>query len=757
MSVVDTGIFKGYKIRLNPTLDQERLFSKFSAAARIVYNKCLEFNQEFYADYNKSPSLEDYEDFLLKLKGTKGFEWLEEVSCEVLRQSYRDLDTAFSRFFKGVSAFPKFKSKSDKESFYQRKDSLKVTHTTCNITDIGKVDFADYFLEARFGVEYSNPRVTYEGNHWYLSFSEEVKETPTPRSLKGIGIDVGVTNLATVSNGVLYESVAKHCTKILWYEKKIARLDRSISKTKTHNLHSVSKKFSKEHKKAFVRKLSEHYKFDSFRLSKVKAKKVTPKLFTCPSQIFNHVLRVDERVLRFIRSSQNSRRIRKFYARRRKFYHKIKCIRENYLHQVSNDIVKPKYEVSDEEKDFRKLKNKTQKVTRKIAGQKKRLENLNHSENQHNSKKKKITNYLKKLQGKLEESVEELRKYNYDTKSKSTNPNKVSKVITPAPNFICMETLDVKEMCKNKKMAKAILRESFYKLKSFIKYKCKRLGISFVEVPKTFPSSKLCSNCGTKVDRFKKYHTFQCPVCKTKLDRDFNAALNLEKEGFRILKQSKGFTVNPKDLSNLPFSCSLGEGYCSICNVAEKCSRLWRYQIPFYCKNYSNCDFSNCTCCIGNQDYSTLCKKKQERLVADLPFSCVNHNSCDFNSCSLGIDYSEFCKTRYQEWLLNLPFSCKNCESCNLDSCSLSRNYSEFCKTKLQEWLANLPFSCSYFSRNGLSTECSEFCSYSSTCNKNLDSMKERLPFSCSISNHNSCIWKKWCSYCYPYYTPQSN
>ncbi len=244
---VDIGIFKGYKIRLNPTLDQERLFFKFSAAARIVYNKRLEFTKEFYSNHGKSPSLEDYEDFLLNLKKVEGFEWLKEVSCEVLRQSYRDLITAFSRFFNGVSAFPKFKSKSDKKSFHQRKDRLKVTPTTCNITDIGKVDFADYFLEARFGVEYSNPRVVYEGNHWYLSFSEEVKETPTPRSLKGIGVDVGVTNLVAVSNGTLYESVANHCTKILWYEKKIARLDRSISKTKTHNLHSVSKKFSKEH------------------------------------------------------------------------------------------------------------------------------------------------------------------------------------------------------------------------------------------------------------------------------------------------------------------------------------------------------------------------------------------------------------------------------------------------------------------------------------------------------------------------------
>ncbi len=118
---VDTGIFKGYKIRLNLTLDQEKLFFKFSAAAKIVYNKCLEFNQEFYSDYDKSPSLEDYEDFLSSLKETEGFDWLKEVSCEVLRQSYRDLITAFSRFFKGVSDYPKFKSRSAKNLFIKGK------------------------------------------------------------------------------------------------------------------------------------------------------------------------------------------------------------------------------------------------------------------------------------------------------------------------------------------------------------------------------------------------------------------------------------------------------------------------------------------------------------------------------------------------------------------------------------------------------------------------------------------------------------
>ena len=198
-------------------------------------------------------------------------------------------------------------------------------------------------------------------------------------------------------------------------------------------------------------------------------------------------------------------------------------------------------------------------------------------------------------------------------------------------------------------------------------------------VPKTFPSSKLCNNCGCKVTHLKKYHTFQCPNCKIELDRDFNAALNLKKEGFRILEQSLGFTVTPKDLSNLPFSCTLDKRYCSICTVKEKCRKLWCYQIPFYCNHYSTCDFSSCICRIGNEDYSTLCKKKQERLEAKLPFSCVNYSTCDFSSCSLNRNYSEFCKTRYQEWLLNLPFSCNNYQYCINNNSCIWRKWCSYC------------------------------------------------------------------------------
>ena len=153
----------------------------------------------------------------------------------------------------------------------------------------------------------------------------------------------------------MYESAANHCTKILWYEKKIKKLDRSISKTKTYNLHSVLKKFSKENKKAFARKLSNNYNKHHFRFFQVKAKKVTPRLFSNWLPLISvpkNVLRIDKRISRFVRSSQSSRRIRKFYTRRRKFYHRIKCIREYYLHQVSNSIVKPVYEITEEEKNF---------------------------------------------------------------------------------------------------------------------------------------------------------------------------------------------------------------------------------------------------------------------------------------------------------------------------------------------------------------------------------------------------------------------
>ena len=102
---------------------------------------------------------------------------------------------------------------------------------------------------------------------------------------------------------------------------------------------------------------------------------------------------------------------------------------------------------------------------------------------------------------------------------------------------ICLEDLQVKNMVKNHKLAKSISDCSWSKFVELVKYKCDWYGRELVQIDKFFPSSKLCSNCGNiKKDLTLKDREYQCGLCKITIDRDYNASLNILREGLRIFK-----------------------------------------------------------------------------------------------------------------------------------------------------------------------------------------------------------------------------
>jgi putative transposase len=98
-----------------------------------------------------------------------------------------------------------------------------------------------------------------------------------------------------------------------------------------------------------------------------------------------------------------------------------------------------------------------------------------------------------------------------------------------AKNFklIKIENLNVQGMMANHKLAGAISDLGFYEFKRQLDYKCLMYGANLVLVDQWFPSSKTCSNCGTKKDMPLSIRTFDCPACGISLDRDWNASLNI--------------------------------------------------------------------------------------------------------------------------------------------------------------------------------------------------------------------------------------
>jgi len=103
---------------------------------------------------------------------------------------------------------------------------------------------------------------------------------------------------------------------------------------------------------------------------------------------------------------------------------------------------------------------------------------------------------------------------------------------------IVLEDLNVSGMMKNHKLAKAIQELGLYEMRRQIEYKSKWYGRDLVFVSRWFPSSKTCSCCGWKNDNLKlSDREFICERCGLVIDRDENAAINIENEGIRIIGQ----------------------------------------------------------------------------------------------------------------------------------------------------------------------------------------------------------------------------
>ncbi len=116
--------------------------------------------------------------------------------------------------------------------------------------------------------------------------------------------------------------------------------------------------------------------------------------------------------------------------------------------------------------------------------------------------------------------------------------HKLSYAITKRYDLVSVESLNLIEMSKtNPYYAKQVSRFGWARFVSCLKYKLEKEGKTLVMMDKWYPSSKLCSECGEIHTELKlSNRMFECPNCNTNLDRDHNAAININKEGLRQYK-----------------------------------------------------------------------------------------------------------------------------------------------------------------------------------------------------------------------------
>jgi putative transposase len=114
--------------------------------------------------------------------------------------------------------------------------------------------------------------------------------------------------------------------------------------------------------------------------------------------------------------------------------------------------------------------------------------------------------------------------------------HKLTTEIARTCSVVGLEDLHVKGMFKNRKLARALADASLGQLLRFFETKMQAVGGQAIVVDRFFPSTKTCSGCGHVKKRMPlKYRTYCCLKCGLVIDRDLNAAINLEHEARRIL------------------------------------------------------------------------------------------------------------------------------------------------------------------------------------------------------------------------------
>ncbi|SIO00879.1 RNA-guided endonuclease InsQ/TnpB family protein [Nitrosomonas cryotolerans] len=270
-------IRKAFKSRLNPNSDQVQKMVEFAGANRFVWNKALAMN--LFRLEQKQPLLWYNElSFWLKLwKSSEDYGFLKTVHSQPLQQALKNLEKAFKDGFdkkQPLKRIPKFKKKGLSDSFrYPQGFKLK---QESNKVFLPKIGWVKYRNSRQVIGDVKNMTISRKGGYWYVSIQTEYEtELKRHSSTSMIGVDMGVTRFATLSDGSYVEplnSFRKLSKKLAFEQRKlskkvrfsanwkkqkqiITRLHERIANARLDFLHKTSTEISKNHAMVVVENL----------------------------------------------------------------------------------------------------------------------------------------------------------------------------------------------------------------------------------------------------------------------------------------------------------------------------------------------------------------------------------------------------------------------------------------------------------------------------------------------------------------------
>ncbi len=233
---------RGHIIELNPNNKQATYFNKACGVARLSYNWALSKWQKQYQQDKQ------YRDECLKLglpidesklnKPTQGklrkqlnaikreqFPFMLEVTKCSPQEAIIQLGNAFKRFFKGESKYPQFRKKGKNDRFSLTNDQFKIIGRKIKIPNLGWVKMTE---NLRHQGKILSAKVFKKANKWFVSIAVELDKVilPKPKTGKSVGIDLGITDLATLSDGTKIQAPKPLKSKL----KKLQRLSKALNR-----------------------------------------------------------------------------------------------------------------------------------------------------------------------------------------------------------------------------------------------------------------------------------------------------------------------------------------------------------------------------------------------------------------------------------------------------------------------------------------------------------------------------------------------
>ena len=324
-------MLKSFKTEITPTEEQKTKIRKTIGTCRYVYNFYLSHNKTLHDNGEKFMTGKDFSLWLNNeyIPNNSDKAWIKEVYSKAVKQSIEDGYTAFTRFFKHQSAFPKFKKKgkSDVKMYFVRnnqKDCQCERHRL-KIPTLGWVRIKEkgYIPTTKDGYVIKSGTVSMKADRFYVSVLIEISDNRiTGNYSEGIGIDLGLKDFAIVSNGKTYKNINKS-VRLRKLEKQLIREQRRLSR-KYENLKKgeSTQRANIQKQKLKVQKL--HHKMDSIRTDYIN-KTIAEIVKTKPSYITIEDLNVKGMMKN--RHLSKAVAFQKFYEFRSKL--KAKCDENN--------------------------------------------------------------------------------------------------------------------------------------------------------------------------------------------------------------------------------------------------------------------------------------------------------------------------------------------------------------------------------------------------------------------------------------------